>query len=107
MNPTINTLKQAPPTADQGAAPAAVEDGYEAVTGLDKETVALKRSYEAEVEAKVASDYSHIVWAYGILWSLFCGFAVALLVRGARQQRDLRALRRELDARGAQPVARP
>ena len=55
MNPTIPTLTKAPPTADQGAAPAAAEDGYEAVTGLDKETVALKRTYEAEVEAKVAA----------------------------------------------------
>lgn len=95
MNDTITTLKQA-----ASASPAPADDGYEAVSGLDKETVALKRSYEAEVEAKVSSDYIHIVWAYGILWSLFCGFGVALLLRGYRQQRDLQALRRELDARG-------
>lgn len=109
MNPTIPTSTKTPPTADQGAvpAPAQAEDGYESVTGLDKETVALKRTYEAEVEAKVASDYSHIVWAYGILWSLFCGFAIVLLVRGARQQRDLQALRRELERRGEQAVDGP
>ena len=75
------------------------DDGYEQVTGLDQETVALKRSYEAEVEAKVASDYSHIVWAYGIMWTLFCAFGIGLLVRGRRQAADLAALERELQTR--------
>lgn len=100
MSTTITTLQS--PAETKNAAE--VEDGYEAVTGLDQETVALKRSYEAEVEAKVASDYSHIVWAYGILWSLLCGFAITLLVRGHRQQRDLAALQRELDARAGTSV---
>ena len=77
-------------------APGGDGDGYEAVTGLDAQTQQLKREYEAEVEAKVASDYSHIVWAYGIMWSLFCAFGIAMLLRAQRQHKDLEALRREI-----------
>ncbi|GEM_PF-2109981 len=63
------------------------------VEGRDRQTVRLKREYEAEVESKVASDYSHIVWAYGIIWALFATYGVILWRRGSTQARDLEALR--------------
>jgi hypothetical protein len=66
------------------------------VEGRDPQTVRLKRAYEAEVEAKVASDYSHIVWAYGIIWALFAGYGVMLWRRAVAQQADLEALRAKL-----------
>lgn len=63
------------------------------VEGRDPETVRLKREYEAEVEKKVASDYSHIVWAYGIIWALFAAYGIFLWRRAVTQQADLDALR--------------
>lgn len=72
------------------------EDGYEDVEGLDQETVALKREYEAEVEAKVASDYAHIVLAYGVIWTLFAAYGMYLLFRSGRLSRDLGELRRKV-----------
>lgn len=63
------------------------------VEGRDPETVRLKREYEAEVEKKVASDYSHIVWAYGIIWALFAAYGIFLWRRAVIQQADLDALR--------------
>ncbi|HLT40639.1 MAG TPA: hypothetical protein VK034_30385 [Enhygromyxa sp.] len=62
------------------------------VEGRDPQTVRLKREYEAEVEKKVASDYSHIVWAYGIIWALFAIYGVILWRRSAAQRADLEAL---------------
>ena len=76
------------------------DDEYETVEGLDQQTTKLKREYEAQVEQKVASDYAHIVWAYGVIWSLFAIYGVTLLVRSIRQQRDLAALQSELKRRG-------
>lgn len=63
------------------------------VEGRDPTTVRLKREYEAEVENKVASDYSHIVWAYGIIWALFAAYGVLLWRRAGAQQADLDNLR--------------
>jgi hypothetical protein len=63
------------------------------VEGRDPKTVRLKREYEAEVENKVASDYSHIVWAYGVIWALFAIYGVLLWRRSAAQRADLEALR--------------
>ena len=68
------------------------------VEGRDPETVRLKRAYEAEVENKVASDYSHIVWAYGIIWTLFAIYGVILWRRASAQKADLDALASKLDA---------
>ncbi len=73
------------------------DDEYEAVEGLDQETQQLMRKYEAKVERKVASDNRHIVAAYGVIWSLFAIYGVFLLVRTARQQRDLADLKKQLD----------
>jgi hypothetical protein len=63
------------------------------VEGRDPTTVRLKREYEAEVENKVASDYNHIVWAYGIIWALFAGYGVLLWRRSSAQKADLDNLR--------------
>jgi hypothetical protein len=63
------------------------------VEGRDPTTVRLKREYEAEVENKVASDYSHIVWAYGIIWALFAIYGVLLWRRASAQKADLDNLR--------------
>ncbi|MFV8753087.1 hypothetical protein ACNOYE_21270 [Nannocystaceae bacterium ST9] len=62
------------------------------VEGRDPETVRLKRAYEAEVEAKVASDYQHIVWAYGVIWVLFVGYGMTLWRRASAQKADLARL---------------
>lgn len=62
------------------------------VEGRDPETVRLKRAYESEVEAKVASDYQHIVWAYGVIWVLFVGYAMLLWRRASAQKADLARL---------------
>lgn len=63
------------------------------VEGRDPATVRLKREYEAEVEKKVASDYSHIVWAYGIIWALFAIYGALLWRRASAQKADLDNLR--------------
>jgi hypothetical protein len=63
------------------------------VEGRDPTTVRLKREYEAEVENKVASDYSHIVWAYGIIWALFAAYGLLLWRRASAQKADLDNLR--------------
>jgi hypothetical protein len=62
------------------------------VEGRDPETVRLKRAYESEVEAKVASDYQHIVWAYGVIWVLFVGYGMLLWRRASAQRADLARL---------------
>ena len=72
------------------------EQGTQRVEGRDPQTVRLKREYEAEVENKVASDYNHIVWAYGVIWSLFAIYGVMLWRRAVAQQADLAALRAKL-----------
>ncbi|HVI01581.1 MAG TPA: hypothetical protein VM869_22855 [Enhygromyxa sp.] len=83
-----------PYDSPESAAPAA--EGPTRVEGRDPQTVRLKREYEAEVEKKVASDYSHIVWAYGIIWALFAIYGVLLWRRSAAQRADLQALQAKL-----------
>ena len=96
--------------AQSGPAPAKAEDApseaapveaapsaTKKVEGRDPTTVRLKRAYEAEVENKVASDYSHIVWAYGIIWALFAIYGVMLWRRASAQTADLETLRAKLD----------
>lgn len=77
---------------------APVEDGYEPVTGKDQQTVQCVRACEAEAAAKTASDYSHIVWAYGVIWALFAGYGVMLWMRAVAQRQDIAELRRRVDA---------
>ncbi|MFO7566341.1 MAG: hypothetical protein R6X02_27100 [Enhygromyxa sp.] len=75
------------------------ESGPARVEGRDPQTVRLKREYEAEVENKVASDYSHIVWAYGIIWALFAIYGVILWRRSVAQRADLEALEAKLGSK--------
>jgi hypothetical protein len=79
------------------------EDPYEAVEGVDAATVALKRQFEAQVEHKVASDYVHIVVAYGVIWALFVIYGLFLWWKGRTLARDLEELSRRVGAAGQDP----
>jgi len=73
-------------------------DDYEPVTGLDQETIACVRACESEAAAKTASDYEHIVWAYGVIWSLFAIYGVLLWRRATRHNVEVADLQRRLSA---------
>jgi hypothetical protein len=75
------------------------DDEYEAVEGLDRASIECVRSFEAVAAKKTASDYAHIVWAYGVLWSLFAIYGVMLWRRSQRLRGDVQALRARLDAK--------
>jgi hypothetical protein len=77
-------------------ATAAPGDDYEAVTNKDQETVACVRACEAEAAAKTASDYEHVIWAYGVLWSLFAIYGALLWRRAVRQRVEISDLQRRL-----------
>lgn len=95
---SVNAIHWAP---EAPAAEAAGDDGeYEAVEGLDRAAIECQRSFEAVAAKKTASDYAHIVWAYGVLWSLFAIYGVMLWRRGQRLRGDVQALRARLDAHG-------
>ncbi|MCA9715461.1 MAG: hypothetical protein KC468_12355 [Myxococcales bacterium] len=94
----VDLQPDTPAKAPAAAAPAG-DDGYAPAVGLtraDKEKAAM---IEQQVSAKVASDYTHIVWAYGILWSLFVAYGVFLWFRSARLKADLAELRKALHDR--------
>ncbi len=95
----MNLQRHAPADA---AAEAEATDEYEPVTGLDTETVQCVRACESVAAAKTASDYAHVVWAYGVLWALFAGYGVLLWRRGVAQRHDLTELRRRIDGRAAE-----
>jgi hypothetical protein len=78
------------------ASPATAGDEYEPVTGKDQETVKCVRACEAEAAEKTASDYAHIVWAYGVLWALFAGYGVLLWQRAVRQRVEVADLEKRL-----------
>ncbi|MCX4239843.1 hypothetical protein [Paraliomyxa miuraensis] len=86
--------------APEAAAEAPAGDGggdeYEAVEGIDRETIECQRSCEAVAARKTASDYEHIVWAYGVLWSLFAIYGLMLWRRGQRLQGDVASLQAKL-----------
>jgi len=84
-------------TYEPANAPAPTDE-YEPVEGLDVETVQCVRACEAVAAEKTASDYSHVVWAYGVIWSLFAAYGVLLWRRAQRQRDDLAELQRRLDA---------
>ena len=69
---------------------------YEEVAGRDRETIECQRACEAVAADKTASDYSHIVWAYGVIWALFCGYGLLLWRRSQRLGDDVEALNRRL-----------
>jgi hypothetical protein len=80
------------------SAPPPDDDTYEPVTGLDAATIQCVRACEAVAAEKTASDYAHVVWAYGVIWSLFAAYGVLLWRRAQRQKDDLAELQRRLDA---------
>jgi hypothetical protein len=97
----------APPVLITGlafeAAPAPADNGdYEPAVGTSREEKEILAGLEDKAAAKTASDYEHIVWAYGILWALFAAYGLFLWRRSARLRADVDALRRELD----RPAAR-
>lgn len=54
------------------------------------------RACEAEASAKTASDYQHIVWAYGVIWSIFAVYGILLWRRAVSQQADMAELARKV-----------
>jgi hypothetical protein len=76
-------------------------DGYAPVVGRSLADVEKLRELEGQAAAKTASDYEHIVWAYGVLWALFAAYGLFLWRRSARLRADMDDLRRTLDARRA------
>ena len=72
-----------------------VPDEYEPVAGRSLAEVEQVRMLEGVASQKVARDYQHIIWAYGILWALFAGYGIFLWRRSARLRADMDALRRE------------
>jgi hypothetical protein len=65
---------------------------YEPVEGRDRESIECQRACEAVAAQKTASDYDHIVWAYGIIWALFCAYGIYLWRRTQRLTADLEQL---------------
>jgi hypothetical protein len=90
----MNELDQ--PEGQEGQT--APEPGTKKVEGRDPKTVRLKREYETEVENKVASDYSHIIWAYGVIWAIFAIYGALLWRRASAQRADLETLRAKQNA---------
>lgn len=79
------------------AAPTKVpSDEYEPVSGKDQETVRCVRACEAEASAKTASDYAHVVWAYGVIWALFAIYGLLLWQRATRHKVEIADLERRL-----------
>ncbi|MCH9680144.1 MAG: hypothetical protein K0V04_01820 [Deltaproteobacteria bacterium] len=77
--------------------PAANDDEYVAVEGLDTRSIECEAIFEAKAARKTASDYEHIVWAYGVLWSLFAIYGVMLWRRSQRLRADVDRLRTRID----------
>ncbi|RMG98728.1 MAG: hypothetical protein D6705_05130 [Deltaproteobacteria bacterium] len=73
-------------------APPGGQDAYEPVVGRDLASIELERQIEARAAAKTASDYAHIVWAYGILWTVVTLYVLYLYRRVVRLRRDLASL---------------
>jgi hypothetical protein len=99
MNDVSNEPAAAAPSAapsPQAAQPA--DEGYEAVTGLDAMSVKLERQIEAKAAAKTASDYEHVVWAYGVIWALFAIYGMFLWGRAGRIRADVDRLAKKLGA---------
>lgn len=82
---------------EPGPAPAA-EGDYVPATGTSREEKEILAGLEDKAAAKTASDYEHIIWAYGVLWALFAAYGLFLWRRSARLRADVDDLRRALDA---------
>lgn len=92
----MNPIDKSPQPSDADYAP---------VVGRSLEDVEKLRSLEEQAAAKTASDYQHIIWAYGILWALFAAYGLFLWRRSARLRADMAALRRAVDERAGGPRA--
>lgn len=92
----MNLQPTNPDNQAAGEAVADPGDDYETVEGLDQETVQCVRACEAEAAAKTASDYAHVVWAYGIIWSLFAIYGLMLWRRATAQRVEVTDLERRL-----------
>lgn len=79
--------------------PTTPEDGYAPVAGRSREDKELLSALEEQAAAKTASDYQHIVWAYGLLWALFAAYGLFLWRKSARLRADMADLRRAVDQR--------
>ena len=88
---------ETPTAKTQAGAPAG--DGYAPVAGLDRQSKEMRGMLEAEAAAKTASDYEHVVWAYGIIWAVFAAYGLFLWRQARRIRDDAQALRRELEQR--------
>ena len=88
----------------QPATPAA-DDAYEPATGTSRQEKELLATLEDKAAAKTASDYEHIIWAYGILWALFAAYGLFLWRRSVRLRADVDALRRAIDEAPRGPQA--
>jgi len=86
----------AQPQAQAQAQAQADADGYAPMTGRSLAEVEQVRQLESVAAQKVARDYEHVIWAYGILWALFAGYGIFLWRRSARLRADMDGLRREL-----------
>ena len=95
---TPNPAEAANPATTAKSEGAAVDSGdeYAPVTGRSLAEVEQVRMLESVAAQKVARDYEHVIWAYGILWALFAGYGIFLWRRSARLRADMNALRREL-----------
>lgn len=103
MNGT-NELDLTPPKPEDAKSAAApdAKAGYAPVAGLTVKDKEHKAMLEEQVAAKVANDYQHIVWAYGVLWSLFAIYGIFLWWRSAKIRLDVEDLRRALHERRAE-----
>ncbi len=77
------------------------DDGYVPVTGRSRKDVEHMRECEALVSAKTASDYEHVVLAYGVLWALFAAYGMFLWRRSAQLRQDLEDVRRQVGRSGS------
>jgi hypothetical protein len=107
MEPVTQPATPSAPAAPAPAAtatsttetPTTPPSGYGPAVGrslADKEKV---RQLEQIAADKTASDYVHIVWAYGVLWALFAAYGLFLWRRSARLRADMNDLRATLDRR--------
>lgn len=98
--PATDTIPTAPTTAPATTAtPPPADANYGPAVGrslADKEKV---RQLEQIAADKTASDYAHIIWAYGVLWALFAAYGLFLWRRSARLRADMNDLRAVLDRR--------
>ena len=77
--------------------PEEADSEYEAVEGLSRADIECVRAHEQKAAMKTASDYEHIVWAYGVIWSVFAIYGVMLWRRGLRLSADMRSLNERID----------